>query len=125
MSALIGGLTRSLAEGRKRVLVRTDSRLASHILTRVNRPRLPRVEEAANHLWRLLTHFQAVAAAWTPGRQLRDVDRIFKRMMHLRDPTRMDGIRGHMLAKVGRGSALRGVKVPLFESAMGWEERFP
>jgi ribonuclease HI len=125
ISALVGGLIRARAEGRKRVLVRTDNRLASHILARVDRPQLQRVAELATRLWALLPSFQAVAVAWCPERELTAVDKLSKMMIRRSEGPSAAGVRGHFVERFGKGRALRGVEVPEYAQWMGWEERFP
>jgi ribonuclease HI len=125
ISALVGGLIRARAEGRKRILVRTDNRLASHIATRANRPQLSSVDELAKRLWGLLPSFEAVAVAWCPEKNLKEVDKLSKSMIRRPGGSSASGARGHFLGRFGRGRALRGVEVREFSAWMAWEERFP
>lgn len=125
ISALIGALMRAGAEGRSKLLIRTDNRLASHLLARVDRPRLERVSNLAARLWSLLPKFEAVAVAWCPERALKEVDRLSKSMIRRRGGLPSVDTRGHMLARVGKGHALKGVEIPEFTAWMAWEERFP
>jgi ribonuclease HI len=125
ISALVGGLIRARAEGRRRILVRTDNRLASHIITRVDRPRLPRVVELATRLWALLPSFEAVAIAWCPEKDLKEVDKLSKTMIRRLGGTPVSGARAHFVSRLGRGQALRGVEVRELSSWMAWDERFP
>lgn len=125
ISAIVGGLVRARAEACRRVLIRTDSRLASHVLARVNTPRLPRVIEVAHVALGLLDSFEAVAVRWTPERELREVDRLSR--MFFRGPHALEP--GPTTAsftqfKAGRSKS-RGVPP---KELIGWREgwvRFP
>jgi len=81
LSALLGGLRRAQIEGCHRLLVRTDSRLASHIITRVDEPRKPTVVDLAGKIGVLVESFEAVAVRWTPEKELKEVDRLSKSLL--------------------------------------------
>jgi ribonuclease HI len=125
ISAIVGGMTRARAEGRKRILIRTDNRLASHIITRADQPRLPRVVELAACVSAILPSFEAVAVAWCPEKQLKEVDRLSRLMIRRRTDASGADSRAHLVERFGRGHALRGVEVREFSSWMALEERFP
>lgn len=81
VSASIGGLARAHAEGFNRVLLRTDSRLASHLIAKVNDPKQPRVAALRDALYSELANFEAVGVAWTPEKELKAVDKFSKLLL--------------------------------------------
>lgn len=81
ISAIVCGLARAKAEGVRRVLIRTDSGFATHVLTgqiRVGSTNTIRVKDA---LMGQLEAFEAVAARWTPARELKQADKLSRMLM--------------------------------------------
>jgi ribonuclease HI len=124
VSAMVGGLVRARAEGARRVLLRTDSRLASHLLTRVDRPQLRSVAAVATELYSILPSFEAVAVRWTPERELKEVDRLSKSLLK-NASFRSPNLRAHMVARHAQRQSLPAPDVPEFRRWFEQLERFP
>ncbi len=128
ISALIGGLLRAREEECRRVLVRTDNRLASHVLAGVNIPRQPHIVALANSMWSLLPHFANVAVAWVREKGNREADRLTRITTtpgQGRPEAQRLGTRTHFLMRSSVRPVQKGRHRDPFDEWMYGEMEFP
>lgn len=125
ISAIIGGLTRAHSEGFRRVLIRTDSRYATEVVTAQTNVVSTNTIRVARVLRSLLPMFEVVAIRQTRARELRQADwasRFF--IGHIRSLAQPQGC--YYMIDCRGGTAPAHVKpLPSLREWVNWGGRLP